>query len=404
MSPRGPGVASQQLCCDSGPLVGCSAISLEGSEGPCALDFERRLHGMGAGKDSGNRRLDLELHRGVADGHSGARACGRPRVCAGIRPQLRASGIQVQRMLVSIIIRTLDEERHLQALLEGIESQEIPGVEVETVVVDSGSADRTLEIAEEYGCQIEHIAREAFSFGSSLNQGCARSRGEVLVFVSGHCVPCDPHWLAQLVQPICESRAQYVYGRQLPGPATRFSEAQLFARQYPETSEIPQRGIFCNNANAALRRDVWEKFEFSTDCLGLEDMELAKRIVAAGHAIGYQASARVFHHHDERWNEVRWRFEREAVALQDIMPDVHIGPLDFARYFVSAVLHDLGRARAQGRALRSLCEIVCFRWQQYLGSYRGNHKLRVLSRRNMDHYFYPKRLEVDDSSGGDSNA
>lgn len=303
-------------------------------------------------------------------------------------------------MLVSIIIRTLDEEQHLQALLEAIESQEISGAEVETVVVDSGSADRTLEIAEEYGCRIEQIPRESFSFGNSLNQGCARSRGDVLVFVSGHCVPCDSNWLAELVQPIRENRAHYVYGRQLPGPETRFSEAQLFARQYPEDSDIPQKGIFCNNANAALRRDVWEKFSFSSDCLGLEDMELAKRIISAGHAIGYQASARVFHHHDERWKEVRWRFEREALALQDIMPDVHIGPLDFARYFVSAVLHDLAEARAQGRAIRSLGEIGCFRWQQYLGSYRGNHKQRVLSRHNKDQYFYPKRIDFDRSGGG----
>lgn len=306
----------------------------------------------------------------------------------------------VEPMLVSIIIRTLDEEQHLQALLEGIESQEIPGAEVETIVVDSGSADRTLVIARAYGCRIEQIARETFSFGKSLNQGCARSGGEILVFISGHCVPCDPHWLAELVEPIREGLAQYVYGRQLPGPGTRFSEAQLFARQYPETSQVPQAGIFCNNANAALRRDVWEKFSFSSECSGLEDMQLAKRISSEGHAIGYQASARVFHHHDERWKEVRWRFEREALALQDIMPGVHIGPLDFARYFVSAVWHDLGQARAQARAIRKFGEIVCFRWQQYLGSYRGNHRLRVLSRRNRDQYFYPKRLEADRSSVG----
>ncbi len=305
-------------------------------------------------------------------------------------------------MLVSIIIRTLDEAQHLQALLEGIESQEILDVAIETVVVDSGSADRTLEIAEAYGCRIEHIPRESFSFGRSLNQGCERSHGEILVFVSGHCVPCDPHWLAALIQPIREGRVEYVYGGQVPGPRTRFSEAQLFARQYPQNSEIPQTGIFCNNANAALRRDVWEKFSFAIHCSGLEDMELAKRLSSAGHAIGYQASAKVFHHHDERWNEVRWRFEREALALQEIMPDVHISRLDFARYFVSAVWHDLGRARTEKRAIRTLCEIVCFRWQQYLGSYRGNHKLRVLSRRNKDRYFYPRRI-ADDRSNLDGN-
>lgn len=302
-------------------------------------------------------------------------------------------------MRVSIIIRTLDEERHLQALLEGIENQDAPGLQVETVIVDSGSVDRTLEIAEAYACNVEHIARDQFSFGGSLNQGCARARGEVLVFISGHCVPCDSNWLAKLVAPIERGAAQYVYGRQVAGPDTRFSEARLFERQYPETSVIPQASIFCNNANAALRRDVWEKFEFSTECAGLEDMELAKRIRARGCAIGYEAGASVFHHHDERWQEVRWRFEREALALQEIMPEVHISGVDFLRYFASAVWHDLRCAAAEGSALGTLSEIVNFRWQQYLGSYRGNHRQRMLSRRNKDQYFYPKRIEERDEQG-----
>ena len=305
-------------------------------------------------------------------------------------------------MLVSIIIRTLDEERHLQALLEGIASQDAPHLDVETVVVDSGSVDGTLAIAEAYDCRVVHIDQEEFSFGRSLNLGCGESQGEILVFVSGHCVPADDQWLGALCDPLLNEQVQYVYGRQLPGPDTRFSEAQLFARQYPPTSALPQDGIFCNNANAALRRDVWEKFPFDTDCAGLEDMELAKRIIAAGHAIGYAAAARVTHHHDERWHEVRWRFEREALALQEIMPDVHMSLFDFVHYFAAAVGHDLVSAWAEAKVLRCFGEIVCFRFQQYLGSYRGNHKLRVLSRRNKQQYFYPRRIEERPRAGGDT--
>ncbi len=301
-------------------------------------------------------------------------------------------------MRASVIIRTLDEERHLQALLEGIEEQQplahLAGEwEVEVVVVDSGSLDRTLEIAEAYGCRVVHISRDEFSFGRSLNLGCEHSTGDVLVFVSGHCVPCSGDWLAGLVAPIATGEAESTYGAQRPGGDTRFSEAQLFARQYPETSEVPQQGIFCNNANAALRRDVWEKFHFDEACTGLEDMELGKRIVAAGHRIAYVADAAVFHHHDETLREVGWRFEREALALQAIMPEVHLRPIDFVRYFASAVGLDLRAALQQGLLLRSLPGIVAFRWQQYLGSYRGNHGHRVLSRHTKDHYFYPRRLE-----------
>ena len=300
-------------------------------------------------------------------------------------------------MRVSVIIRTLDEEQHLQALLEGIGEQRSPSglegdFEVEVVVVDSGSLDRTLEIADAYDCRVVHITREEFSFGRSLNLGCDHSRGDVLVFVSGHCVPCSADWLARLIEPIARGEVESTYGAQRPGPATRFSEARLFARQYPAHSEVPQEGIFCNNANAALRRDVWEKFRFDELCTGLEDMELGKRIVAAGHRIGYVAEAAVYHHHDETLREVGWRFEREALALQAIMPEVHLRPFDFVRYFASAVGLDLRAAHQQGGLLSQGAGIVAFRWQQYLGSYRGNRGQRRLSRRNKDHYFYPRRL------------
>ena len=283
-------------------------------------------------------------------------------------------------MLVSVIIRTLDEGHHLQALLEAIESQKFVDAETEVVLVDSGSVDRTLEIAQAYGCRIEHIARSEFSFGRSLNRGCAASRGELLVFISGHCVPCGPDWLDRLTAPIRDGDADYTYGRQCGGPDTRFSEAQLFSKQYPGRSSIPQEGYFCNNANAALRRDVWEKNLFDEESSGLEDMELAKRIQQRGHGVGYVAEAQVFHHHSESWNQVRWRFEREALALQGIMPEIHISPWDLVRYFLSALWHDLRIAREQGRMMKVLLEVACFRWQQYLGSYRGNHELRKLSK------------------------
>ncbi len=295
-------------------------------------------------------------------------------------------------MLASIVIRTLDEERYLQALLEAIASQETGDIDVEVVLVDSGSRDRTLEIARAYACRVETIAREDFSFGRSLNVGCAASDGDFLVFVSGHCIPSHEHWLENLLHPLTLGAADYVYGRQLAGQRSRFSEAQLFKRQYPERSVIPQEGIFCNNANAALRRDLWEKFLFDTDSSGLEDMELAKKLVAARYSIGYVADAPVFHHHDETWKQVRWRFEREALALQSIMPDVHISRLDMLRYFTSAVTHDLFVALGEDRLASVAWEVVCFRWQQYWGSYRGNHDLRKLSKERKEQYFYPSRL------------
>src|SRR5690606_37159618 len=68
------------------------------------------------------------------------------------------------KMKVSIVIRTYNEQRHLKALLEGIQSQNRGKVEIETIIVDSGSTDGTLEIANQYPVRIIPIKKEEFSF------------------------------------------------------------------------------------------------------------------------------------------------------------------------------------------------------------------------------------------------
>lgn len=293
-------------------------------------------------------------------------------------------------MLISLVVRTLNESRYLGALLAGVKEQRLRGEDrVEVVVVDSGSTDGTQDIALAHGCVLTHIGREEFSFGRSLNRGCESARGDILVFVSGHCVPADEQWLRHLCQPIAEQQVSYSYGRQIGGPESRYSECRVFEKYYPPKSRLPQQGFFCNNANSALARTAWSTHRFDEDLTGLEDMELAKRLVAAGGRVGYVAEACVYHHHHESWGQVRRRYEREAIALQKILPQIHVGRRDTLRYIVSSILHDLRAARADGGIRGRLGEIVRYRIAQYTGSSAGNHEHRRLSRAEKDHYFYP---------------
>jgi glycosyltransferase involved in cell wall biosynthesis len=293
-------------------------------------------------------------------------------------------------MLASIIVRTYNEEKHLPDLLEKIRKQTMNGEELEIIVVDSGSTDTTLDIAQRFRANIIHIEKDDFSFGRSLNVGCDAAQGDYLVFVSGHCIPQNDHWLLNLLNPLIDNKAAYVYGRQVGNGECRFSERQLFQKYFPETSKIPQEGFFCNNANAAITRAFWQENRFDEALTGLEDMELAKRLVAKGHVIGYVADAPVFHLHDESWHRVRMRYQREAIALRTIMPEVHIRLADFLRFYVSAVLLDCGSALRERELLKRFKEIVLFRCMQYWGSYRGNHEHRKLSARLREQYFYPK--------------
>ncbi|MDH7944939.1 MBL fold metallo-hydrolase [Pseudohongiella sp. SYSU M77423] len=310
-----------------------------------------------------------------------------------LQPKFRLSfkptSINLGDVKFSFVIRTLNEARYLQDLLEAILRQNVEGSTYEVVIVDSGSTDGTLDIARNYGCRILHINREDFSFGRSLNIGCEAALGEVLVITSGHCVPVDEKWLSKLCAPLFGGDAEYVYGRQIGGSDSYFSETRIFNKYFPEQSKIPQKGFNCNNANSALLKSIWQRYKFNEELTGLEDMELAKRLVLDHGRVAYVGDASVYHYHSESWSQIRRRFEREAIALQQIMPQVHVSVLDTLRYFVVSVFKDF-YSRTHKEKKARLKDIVLYRWNQYWGTFKGNHKHRKLSIEDKEKYFFPE--------------
>ena len=293
-------------------------------------------------------------------------------------------------MKVSIIIRTLNEAQYLGELLGAIATQKTAH-EAEVVVIDSGSTDDTLVIAHKASARITHIEKKDFSFGRSLNDGCAFAEGDILVFVSGHCVPSSSYWLDDLVAPLIAGDAGYSYGCQLGRDTTKFSERQVFAKYFPSHLNSENADYFCNNANAAILRDIWQNYKFDEGITGLEDMELAKRYVQNGGQVSYVPSAAVFHIHDEAWAQIRRRYEREALALQNIAPEIHISFLEAIRFFVASLMHDAGQALMERRFWREIGSIASYRSAQYLGSYLGSRQGRAITNEQKLRYFFPGR-------------
>lgn len=298
-------------------------------------------------------------------------------------------------MRVSVVIRTYNEARYLDELLAGVAGQTASDFSIEVVLVDSGSTDGTLEIAQRHGARIVHIKKSEFTFGRSLNIGCVAAEGDIFVLVSGHCVPASKEWVAELIKPLRDGTAVCTYGRQLGRDTTKFSENELFDKYFPDYSKLPQDGFFCNNANAAVLRSAWEKYRYNEELTGLEDMYLAQQLCADGGKVAYVATAPVFHIHNEVWRQVKVRYEREAIALQRILPNIHFGFLDFLRYFVAAFFSDTGAAIRKKVFLREFRSIVLFRFMQYWGSYRGAQKHLQLSEAMKRNYFYPKDVEKE---------
>ena len=66
--------------------------------------------------------------------------------------------------MISVIVRVLNEAKHLGRLLEGVRAQRVD-LPTEIVVVDSGSRDGTLEIAHRHRCRIVKISKADFTLG-----------------------------------------------------------------------------------------------------------------------------------------------------------------------------------------------------------------------------------------------
>lgn len=299
-----------------------------------------------------------------------------------------------QKKLVSIVIRTLNESRYLTELLESITNQCQQKYNIEIVIVDSGSTDETLEIARRFNCRITHIKKEDFTFGRSLNYGCDFANGDFLVFISGHCIPVHAKWIENLVSPL-EGSCVYTYGRQVGRDTTKFSERQLFEKYFPSTSRIPQEGFFCNNANSALRKDVWKSYPFDEELTGCEDMHLARTLHDKGRLIGYVAEAEVYHIHDETWERVQIRYEREAIALQKILPEVNVTLIDTFKFIIVGIFKDIRAAFSQRVLFKEFSSIIRFRYAQYAGAYKGNHFNRQISKQMKERYFYPRITSMD---------
>lgn len=294
--------------------------------------------------------------------------------------------------LISIIIRTYNEERYLEELLNSINQQKLSKYKVEIIVVDSGSTDQTINIAKKYKVRLTHIDKKYFTFGRSLNLGCKFSKGEILVFISGHCIPTSNNWLERLINPIIKGYG-YTYGRQIGRDTSHFSEKQVFSRNFPKKTLQPQDGFFCNNANSAISRKIWKKYKFNEDITGCEDLELAKRYFNDDGQIAYISNAVVYHIHNEDWITIRRRYERESIALQLIMPEIHLKLMNVVYYFLVAVIKDFKLALKKGIFMKNIYLIARYRFEQYYGSYIGNHLSKKISERKKIEYFFPRNIK-----------
>lgn len=121
-------------------------------------------------------------------------------------------------MDISVIIPTLNAEHDIEGLLTVLGRQSIQPIE--TLVVDSASEDRTIELIQKHkGVRLLQIDRQDFNHGGTRDLALRESRGDFVCFLTQDALPVSDDYLELLVAPMVDdSEIALVSGRQLPYP------------------------------------------------------------------------------------------------------------------------------------------------------------------------------------------
>ena len=267
----------------------------------------------------------------------------------------------------------MNEEALLGETLQRLYAQTFGDFEI--IVVDSGSTDRTIDIALSFPrVKLIEIPSAQFTFGRALNIGCRHSRGDILVFLSAHALPGTEQWLARLLAYFDDPRVVGTWGSQRRRPG-----AGREPRLVRQDLAMFMRNIyfgFCSS-NGAARRSVWEKYPFHEQMPGSEDKEWAHRVLSDGYLLVHDSEAFVYHRHDDSIRQAWWRSHREHLGYAYFLPDHRVGLAANFRYGYYALKAAWELQPSPGRVqrfARRVPRILATTVGRYTGSHQCPHR------------------------------
>jgi glycosyltransferase involved in cell wall biosynthesis len=212
--------------------------------------------------------------------------------------------VQASRPLrrVSVVIPARDEARTLGRTLDAVFAQEVPGVEIEVLVVDDGSQDATAAVASGTGARVLRLGPgdRGGSPGAARNRGAAAATGDPVVFLDADCAPA-PGWLETLLA--AHEAGEVVVGGALEAPPGLPASARCdhYCGSYYVHPARPA-GYVPNHtpANLSVRREAFlagggfaERLPLAD---GHEELPWQARLARRGTRIRFEPGAVVFHH------------------------------------------------------------------------------------------------------------
>src|SRR5580658_2987765 len=100
---------------------------------------------------------------------------------------------------VTVLIDTYNHERFIEEAIVSVLEQDFPRSEVDILVVDDGSTDRTPEIVRKFQPHVRLLRKANGGQASAFNVGIPEARGEIVAFLDG-----DDWWAKQKLSVVVE--------------------------------------------------------------------------------------------------------------------------------------------------------------------------------------------------------
>ena len=175
------------------------------------------------------------------------------------------------------------------------------------------------------------VRPEAYDHGGTRTSGAAFGSSGYILFMTEDAVPEGETFIERLLSGFEDPGVAAVYARQLPrenaGPIERFTRgfnypAESRTKRKEDLETFGIKTFFCSNVSAMYDRACFESLGgFFSPTIFNEDMLFAHKLIMSGHAVRYEASARVIHSHAYTGKE-QYRRNFDLAVSQADHPEV----------------------------------------------------------------------------------
>ncbi|MBZ5630066.1 MAG: glycosyltransferase [Acidobacteriia bacterium] len=195
---------------------------------------------------------------------------------------------------VSIVIPVRNEEARIGHCLAAITKLDFTGRALDVVIVDNGSTDQTVAIAQGFAdrLNLSILERPGVRISALRNAGVAASKGELVAFLDADCIPASA-WLSSAIDLMLR-RGKVVIGSDylIPPNSSWVARAWYGSEPLPELAPVS----FVPSGDLLVSRAVFNEIGgFNESIQTNEDCEFCLRARMAGFPVYAASSVAVVH-------------------------------------------------------------------------------------------------------------